>query len=198
RICGSLDIGEALWQCLLYARGVMPADEVILTVYDPSLGALEIAARTDEKGFITKPDRVRMPSQVKSELENVEQYPRTRICNDITKDPIAAQVAIHFKWPQCSAIVTRLIIQHKFIGSLIVRANGKDRYDEGHAELWALVNEPAGIALANSRQYLELLKLKEALADDNRYLHNELRRTMGAQIVGANFGLKEVMDQVYK
>ena len=156
RICGSLNIGEALWRCLLYARGKMPADEVILTVYDPSLGALEIVARADEKGFITKPDRVRMPSQVRRELENVQQYRRVRMCNDITKDPIMAQVARHFKWPECSAIVARLIIQHKFIGSLIVRANGNDRYDEGHAELWALVNEPAGIALANSRQYLEL------------------------------------------
>jgi transcriptional regulator with GAF, ATPase, and Fis domain len=60
------------------------------------------------------------------------------------------------------------------------------------------VNEPVAIALANSRQYQELLKLKETLADDNRYLHNELRKTIGAQIVGANFGLKDVMDQVYR
>jgi transcriptional regulator with GAF, ATPase, and Fis domain len=198
RICGSLNIGEALWRSLLYARGVMPADEVILTVYDPSLGALEIVARADEKGFSTKPDRVIMPTHVRSQLENVQQYRRVRICNDRSQDPIMAEVAKHFKWPECSAIVARLIIQHKFIGSLILHAKGRDRYGEGHAELWALVNEPAGIALANSRQYLELLKLKEALADDNRYLHNELRRTMGAQIVGAGFGLKEVMNQVYK
>src|SRR5208283_2837194 len=100
--------------------------------------------------------------------------------------------------PDSSVIVGRLIIQHKFIGSLIVRANGKNRYTEEDGELWSLVNEPAGIALANSRQYLELLKLKDALADDNWYLSNELRRNVGTEIVGANFGLKDAMEQVFK
>ena len=84
------------------------------------------------------------------------------------------------------------------MGSLLVRANGTNRYTEEHGELWSLVNEPVGIALANSQQYLELLKLKDALADDNLYLSNELRHSVGTEIVGANFGLKEVMDQVCK
>ena len=198
RICGSLNIGEALWRCFLYIRDSMPADELILTVYNPSLGVLEIFARADEKGFITGSEGVPMPVHERKELENVQQYRRVRIRNDAFQDPIIREVALQLKWPESSVIVARLIIQHKFIGSLIVRANGKGRYTDEHGELWSLVNEPVGIALANSRQYLQLLKLKEKLADDNRYLHNELRKNTGAQIVGSNFGLKEVMDQVYR
>ncbi len=41
-----------------------------------------------------------------------------------------------------------------------------------------------------------MLKLKDLLADDNRYLHGELRRLSGDEIVGANFGLKDVMHKV--
>jgi transcriptional regulator with GAF, ATPase, and Fis domain len=198
RICGSLNIGEALWNSLLYVRRVLPADELVLSVYDPAMGSLEIVAKADEKGFIIRPEMVPMPVRSRGELENVECYPRVRICNDVTQDDIAFEVAKRLAWPDCSIIVARLIIQHKFIGSLIVRANGKDRYTDEHGELWGLVNEPVGIALANSRQYFKLLKLKENLADDNRYLHNELRKNIGAQIVGANFGLKDVMEQVYR
>src|SRR5208282_4098324 len=65
-------------------------------------------------------------------------------------------------------------------------------------QLWSLVNEPAGIALANSQQYLDLLRLKDALADDNRYLSSELQKSVGTEIVGANLGLKDVIEQVYK
>jgi transcriptional regulator with GAF, ATPase, and Fis domain len=108
------------------------------------------------------------------------------------------KVAVHYKWPDSSVVVGRLVIQHNFIGSLIVRANGKDRYSEEHAKLWSLVNEPAGIALANSRQNYELVKAKDHLADDNRYLQNELRRNWGEKIVGAGFGLREMIEQVVK
>ena len=198
RICGSLNIGEALWRCLLFIREAMPADELILTVYNQPLGVLEIFARADEKGFSTGSDGVPMPVFVRSELENVQQFRRVRIKSDFLQDSIIKEVGLQLKWPESSIIVARLIIQSKFIGSLIVRADGKGRYTEEHGDLWSIVNEPVGIALANSRQYLELLKLKEKLADDNRYLHNELRRTVGAQIVGTNFGLKDVMEQVYR
>ena len=59
-----------------------------------------------------------------------------------------------------------------------------------------LLNEPISIAVANYLQYQETLRLKELLADDNRYLHRELRQRSGDTIIGANFGLKGVMDQV--
>ena len=198
RICGSLNIGEALWRCLLYARKFLRADELALSVYDPAVGTLEIVARADEKGFMTEPESVSMPMHVRKELENVQRYRQVRIRKNAWQDPIIKEVALRLNWPTSSIIVARLIIQQKFIGSLIVRADGLDRFTEEHGELWAMVNEPVAIALANSLQYKELLKRKEALADDNRYLHNELRKNIGAQIIGANFGLKEVMDQVYK
>ncbi len=198
RICGSLNIGEALWRCLLYARKFLRVDELVLSVYDPAVGTLEIVARADEKGFMTEPESVPMPMHVRKELENVQRYRQVRIRKDAWQDPIIKEVALRLNWPTCSIIVARLIIRQKFIGSLIVRADGLDRFTEEHGELWAMVNEPVAIALVNSQQYQELLKRKEALADDNRYLHNELRKNIGAQIIGANFGLKEVMDQVYK
>jgi transcriptional regulator with GAF, ATPase, and Fis domain len=198
RICGSLNIGEALWDCLLYVRTSLPADELMLTVYDPAFGALEVVAQANEKEFNTSSDMVPMPADMRKELEDVEHYRRVRICNDVRQDPIMERVAEFYNWPDSSVIVGRLIIQHKFIGSLILRADGKDRYTERHGQLWSLVNEPSGIALANSRQYSELLRLKDTLADDNQYLQDELRRNVGTQIIGINCGLKNVMEQVYR
>jgi DNA-binding NtrC family response regulator len=45
-------------------------------------------------------------------------------------------------------------------------------------------------------RHLEVLRLKDMLADDNRYLFAELRSALGEEIVGADFGLKDVMRMV--
>jgi len=50
--------------------------------------------------------------------------------------------------------------------------------------------------MSNTLKHREVLKLNDLLADDNRYLHGELRRLSGDEIVGANFGLKHVMHKV--
>ncbi len=198
RICGSLDLEKALWHCLLYVREIIPADELILTVYELGLGVLETVASATEEGGRARSDKVPMPGPLRRELEEVLRYPRVRRSNDVFDDPIMGRVAVNLGWPDSSVIIARLIIEGQFVGSLIVRANGKGCYTEKHEKLWSLVNEPAAIALANSRQYLELLRLKELLADDNRYFQDELRRNLSDEIVGAHLGLKNVMDQIMK
>ena len=199
RICGSLDLGAALHDCLLYVKGFMPADEMIFTVYDGSLGVLEVVAIADEaRGDARRSDKAAMPPHLRKELEDVERHPRVRVCRNAWGDPILEKIASRLQWPDSSVIVSRLVIQHRFIGSLIVRAAGEGRYDERHGWLWSLVNEPAGIALANSRRYVELLKLKDILADENLYLRDELQKDWKEEIVGSSFGLSRVMEQVWK
>ncbi|MBS1233318.1 MAG: transcriptional regulator, sigma54-dependent [Nitrospirae bacterium] len=198
RICGSLEIEKALWHCLLYVRDIIPADELILTVYDPDAGILEVAASANDKGGFIGSDKIPMPPHVRTQLEEPLKFPRVRMSDNAYKDEIFAVVAERNQWSESSIIVGRLIIENKFVGSFIVRANGIRRYSESDAALWALINEPAAVALDNSRRYLELMKLKELLADDSRYFQNELRRGFSEEIVGAEFGLKGVMEQILK
>lgn len=198
RICGSLEIEKALWHCFLYVRNIIPADELILTVYDPDTGSLEVAATAHEKGGFIGSDKIPMPAPVRAQLIEPLKFPRVRMSDNAYKDEVFAVVAERYQWADSSIIVGRLIIESKFVGSLIVRANGIGRYSEGDAALWALINEPAAVALANSRRYLELMKLKELLADDSKYFQNELRKGFSEEIVGAEFGLKGVMEQILK
>ncbi len=52
------------------------------------------------------------------------------------------------------------------------------------------------MALANSERYRELSIRKDILADDRNYLQNELRNRVGVEVVGADFGLRDVMENV--
>jgi transcriptional regulator with GAF, ATPase, and Fis domain len=198
RICGSLDIEKALWSCFLYISDIIPADELILTVYDPAGGTLDVVATADSSGSIARSDKVPMPPPLQKQLEEPSRFPRVRVSDDVYQDTIVRLVAEKYNWEDSSIIVGRLIVENKFVGSLIVRAKGKGRYSDDDARLWSLINEPAAVALANSLRYQELMKLKELLADDRNYFQNELRRGFSEEIVGAEFGLRDVMDQVLK
>ena len=92
----------------------------------------------------------------------------------------------------------RLVIEGARLGSLTLTTDGKDRYTEEHARLFALLNEPFGIAVSNALAYQQVLRLKDMLTDDNRYLNQELLRMSGDEIVGTDFGLKDVMEMVRK
>ncbi|MEN6617844.1 MAG: sigma 54-interacting transcriptional regulator [Syntrophorhabdus sp.] len=197
RICGTLDLERALWQCFLYVNSVMPADNLDLIIYDSALGTIDVVATANETGGVTRMDKTPLPPELRQEIEEAHRHPRVRVAENIFNDPILGRIARHLGWEQCSMMLGRFIIDGNYIGALGVRSAGTGRYNEEHVRLWSLVNEPAAIALANSRRLREVIDLKDMLADDNRYLRDELRKNT-VEIVGADFGLKDVMENVRK
>jgi transcriptional regulator with GAF, ATPase, and Fis domain len=77
-------------------------------------------------------------------------------------------------------------------------AEGENRYTEDFAKLFLTLQEPFYVAMANAMQHKEVLKLKEMVSDDNRFLQDELRKISGDNIIGSNYGLKRVMQKVHQ
>jgi transcriptional regulator with GAF, ATPase, and Fis domain len=50
--------------------------------------------------------------------------------------------------------------------------------------------------MSKALEHQEIIRLKDMLADDNRYLYQELRSVSGSAIIGADFGLKAVMKMI--
>jgi transcriptional regulator with GAF, ATPase, and Fis domain len=197
RICGSLDIEKALWHCFLYIRHIIQTDSLTVTFYDPDNAILEIVATADDKGGFARSDKIHIPPHLRNQLDEPGKYPRVRIINDVYKeDDLAGLVARKMEYPDSSVIVVRFIVEGKLFGSLNACLTGKGRYTDKHLHLWSLVNEPFAVALANARQYREQVKMKERLADSSKYFENELRKNIGDVIIGADLGLKGVMEQI--
>ncbi len=55
RICGSLEIEKALWQCLLYIRDFLPASQMSLHIYHRDVGVVETVANATSEGFRALP-----------------------------------------------------------------------------------------------------------------------------------------------
>ena len=95
-----------------------------------------------------------------------------------------------------SAISLTLDMHGQDIGVLFASIAGQPAYNQEHADLLAGIREPFAIAMSNGRRYQELSRLKDRLAEDHRALSADLKRAKGTEVVGADFGLREAMDQV--
>jgi formate hydrogenlyase transcriptional activator len=196
-ICSSLDLETALQRSLHYLVKFMPVDSIFLHLYEKSIGA--IRTMTEVKAGETK-TMEKITPLTREGRDSFEKpgVPNVRIVNRPETDPVIKKIAESFKMLNSSALVMRLVIEGARIGSLTLTADGKDRYTEEHARLFYLLNEPCAIAVSNALKHQEVLKLKDMLTDDNRYLSQELLRMSGDEIIGTDFGLKDVMEMVRK
>lgn len=195
RICSSLDIEKGMRKCLQYLALIIPADRMSFNLYDPGLGVIRrVAVATTTEG-----KKINLISPLSNEAKDFLQrpdLPEVRIVNRPESDPVIKNIQKYHGWPESSSIVLSLTIEGKRIGNLVLAAEGKDRYSEEHARLLSLLKEPFIIAFSNALNHQEVLKLTGMLMDDNRYLHEELRRLSSDEIIGGDFGLKRVMELV--
>jgi len=145
---------------------------------------------------------VPLPEQAMAAMEQVRGafraggLPPVFVINDPDAEPVTAAMLEILGEPTSSAMSLPLVVEGLPLGALAVLAKGKDRYTDEHASLYALLKEPFFIAVANTVEHQKVVKLKELLADDNRYLNRELCQLSGMEIVGADFGLRPVIEMV--
>ncbi len=197
RICSSLDIETALQRSFHYLAEHMPVEVIFLHLYDQSLGAVRTiaevtATRSRSMEVITLLTEEGRASFEKPGVEN------PRIAGSPDEDPVLQKVSESLKMPKMSALVIRLAIEGERVGSLTIATNGGPRYTEEHRLLVSTLNEPFAVALSNSLKYQEVMRLKEGLTEDNRYLNQELLRLSSEEIIGSESGLKKIMAMVRK
>jgi len=194
RICGSLEIEKALWSCFMYIREFIPADRAYLAYQDPNLGVIKLVATATTEGGRRTDIQVHIPTEVRAPVIRGE-YPEVIVVDRAEAHPIF-KYALDVIDKDSSVLAMQLLVEENFVGALHLLANGPNKYTQDHARLLGLLNDPCAIALSNSLRHREVLELKDLLADDNRYLQDELRRLTGEEIIGAEFGLKGVMEMV--
>jgi hydrogenase-4 transcriptional activator len=198
RICGSLDIEKAMHDCLMYIRKYIPATQMSFHIYERELGIVETVARaTVDKGEamsyktpLSEAGRRQVEEQRSQRIKLVD-----RIGDDAVAGPVVRQMQPG-ETENLSGLVMDLVLEREFIGTVSIFSEPVQTFTSRHSRLMSLLNEPFAIALANSLRYRELQTLRDMLADDNRYLQDELRRIAGEEVIGAEFGLKGVMALV--
>jgi transcriptional regulator with GAF, ATPase, and Fis domain len=197
RICSSLSIEVALRRSFDYFVNVLPVDRIFLHLYERPLGAIQTIAEVTAAGSRSLDKIIPLTREGRTSLEK-PGVPNVRIVNRPGVDPVVKRLADAFKMPHSSSLLMRLVIEGRRLGTLALTAEGFDRYTEEHARLLSLLNEPFAMALSNALTHQEVLQLKDMLTDDNRYLRQELFSLSGSEIIGTDFGLRDVMEMIRK
>ena len=201
RICGNLDIEKGLGDCFKYLSQYMPADTLYLHRYEKDLGSMRYIARADAKKGEAMDFLIALPPEINTLVLDLEkahslgQTPPVLLFNAPQKNPVSKFILEAIGEPFSSAMNLQLWLEGQRVGGLLLVAKGDNRFKEHHAKLYANLLVPFTIAMSNMLKHQEILKLKDLLADDNRYLNSELRKMWGHEIVGAKFGLKQVMNR---
>jgi transcriptional regulator with GAF, ATPase, and Fis domain len=199
RVCGDLALERALHSTLLYIREHLPADTLFVEYFDPGLGAARTIARADVSGGTPLDLITPIPSDAHAEREFQAAAQRgATIYNRPDEDALATHLLRAQGYdPRAVSLVTmELVSKAEMLGGLVVLVERRDAYEPQHAALLTTLAEPLKVAMLNALRHREVLRLKDALADDNRFLQRELHRISGDELVGADFGLKQVIRMV--
>ncbi|MFC1610428.1 sigma-54 interaction domain-containing protein, partial [Myxococcota bacterium] len=200
KICGNLHVEQALYDTLHYIREHIPIDELYAQYFDPGLGMVRTVAHADVAGGkridLTIPTPHDKPDD--DDFRAFAILGQAVVLNRPDENRVAAAL-LHFHdydETATSMITLRTVSEDGIYGGLIALANHRDAFIDEHGRLISLLAEPFKVALVNAVQHGDLIRLKNRLADDNRYLHRELQKTVSDEIVGSDFGLKNVMRMV--
>jgi transcriptional regulator with GAF, ATPase, and Fis domain len=199
-ICASLQIEIAMNRCLKVLSEYIPVNRMFLQIYETKLGAMRTIASADSDGGKQLNELTSMDSAtqelIKNNFSNFKDGVAT--ISSPETNPVAREMLRVHGIEGWSILQMFLLTESDRLGSIVLTAEGPDRYGAEHIDLLSLLKRPFTIALYNTLEHREVLRLRDQLSDDNRFLNRELIRISGSQIIGADFGLKTVMNMVHQ
>ena len=197
RICSSLDVEKALSNFLQYICLFMPASKVCLGVFEPSTGTLAGLRIVDRAAKKKSLPPIQLTREAILEIKSFTKHGDIRIVEKGAHSALEKVLHPYIDFSNNSALIMELAVEGKLLGTLSVLAEEEARFTQAHVDLISLLREPFSIAMSNALRYEEVVKLKDILNAENRELNRELqRRFSGDEIIGAEFGLKKIMEMV--
>ncbi len=192
RICSSLDLDEVAQECLDYLAQYIPLDGVLLNYYDETKRAIVIMALKTRIPLNTGIKTIPMSRKAHERFKSWK--PAVNIFNKTEEYLMPFTVWKALGLVEKSSLVIFPGFKGRRLGQVDFFVRGRNQYTQEHARLISLLYNPFCIAMANSLQYQEIVNIKDLFSDDIRNLRRELKQVSDNEIIGANGGLRNVME----
>jgi transcriptional regulator with GAF, ATPase, and Fis domain len=197
RLCSSLDIEAALKRCYEYIRPFIPVKRMGLHIVDVEENTLHFVAHVGADLPENYEHIVHLPEKGRRERTTALKSGDILIINQPDSNLLPNELLERLGQKEdYSFIQMALELEGNKLGYLGLMADGANQYTDEDTRLLRLLREPMSIAMSNAMEHQEVIRFKQMLADDNRYLMDELRSVSGDEIIGADFGLSMVMKMV--
>lgn len=195
-VCRHIQIGESLERVAPILARRLPAELILIRHLDPARNCVEtIAAGHCRPGPL--PNRAKTECSA-ADLERLMLWCRK---SEVVLLPIrTANRRMPGLLPggvEGEILAGPLNAEEGPSGVVVLLSHAEHAFRAEHQELVASLLEPFTVALENDRRLHELTSLREAVEADNRSLLSRLdRHDISDSIVGAETGLRPVMEQI--
>lgn len=204
-LCSELEIENAVQGCLTLLRNVVPADHLVLQIYEPSLGAIRLLAMADQTSSRPLDTLVSMPTPAKQRLGDepptlhrpavfnrpAEHDISSVMLGSLNMDPTATSLMV------MHVLTGRQLKTGQKLGTVVLIADSPDSFTQDHADLIESLADPFGIAMANTLHYRQAISFREQLHARHKAVE-ERQPGASQEVVGAQFGLAHVMQSVLR
>ena len=197
RLCSSLNPDKAIHKLLHYVKDFIPLRGMNLGMVDVDNGIFHFTAWASTKNDPRPHPKIQVPKEQKQILaKNWASHERFYVYNDLKKLDQNYLKTLKKIWKFNSMLIMKFDVEGQRIGGMTVWMDEPNGFTEEHVRLINLLHDPAAIAMSNMLKHQEANSLKEILAENNKYLHDQLIRIRGDDVIGAVSGLKNVMEMV--
>jgi transcriptional regulator with GAF, ATPase, and Fis domain len=195
-VCRHLEIGESAERLAPILARRLPAEFLLVRHFDLPRSCLEtVATGACTSHPVNLRPRTDCPAPV---LENLLKWCRQgQVIRASSKSASRKLSGLLPAGLEGEILAGPLNTEEGPVGALILVGNSRAPFTADHEELLRSLLEPFAAAMENDRRVRELTSLREAVEADNRSLLSRLgRHDISDSIVGAETGLRPVMEQI--
>ena len=194
RICSSLNPDKALRELLEYIHKTIPVRGMDLGWVETEKGILHFLSWVSIKNDKRPYPHIILPKEVREIVKHQWENQKVTVLNDLGK--LNEKRILNSIWPCNSLMTIKLDLDGQRFGGMTLWMDQKNGFTEERVNLISLLHDPVATAMSNIMKHREINSLKEVLAEDNQYLREQLIQISGDEVIGAKFGLKQVMEMV--
>ncbi|HIJ86629.1 MAG TPA: sigma 54-interacting transcriptional regulator [Desulfuromonadales bacterium] len=193
KIFSSPLIDTALESIRDYLKNILPLEVISLVRRDETQESLRVIAHATVGTAASRKEIIATPQPLWLRLRAFDRH--SPYLED-ENDELSRHLLQGTHLSPFSHLIVPLWRDRNLIGFLSMIAKGSGQYGMEHVDLFHAVASPASVALANAIAHENLLRFRDRLIDENRFLSNELLHTGESEIIGANGGMKHVIELV--
>jgi hydrogenase-4 transcriptional activator len=192
--CRHIEIAESTATLAPMLAEHLPLDLLLVRRFDPAAAMIETMAAGGQR--VSTPTATRTAVSP-AQMNRLLAWARSGQLADSTAAPRRGELALVVPPELAGAVVAGPLGGPDGPAGALVLASEHASFEPQHLQLVEQLLEPFGVALENDRRLRELAALRAAAEADRRTLLSRLgRETMAEPIVGADSGLRHVMQRV--
>lgn len=199
----SMEIDKSLFALFNYLKKYLPLNLLATPVFDIRSKSLRYLALATEKGGLFAAISFEVSMESAKHLWGIRD--QISIFDQPNQIPVIEELrAFFFKNPyfdlseNFSTLAIPLQSIYPVYGGLALIASGENRYNRNHVHLVKLLEKPSAKAISNLLRFREIIRRNENTGNHPFTEKKPVKRYTDVQVIGAESGLKAVMDMMYQ